>query len=251
MALVQGRPLISYSLRAFIEILSIEEIVLVVAAGREESFYKLFKTMNVSSWGEKIKIIAGGKDRHESVQKGLCALSSNVEWVAIHDGARPLISRSMIESCFQKAYEHGAAALASPITETLHRASLDHMAEKTVDRTHLWAMQTPQIFRKADLMNIKSLFSKSTEASNNCVAPVLAPSSVSDTLSHCAPPPCSLSPSATLKTDSKINQDQQPPTDEVSVLLQHGGKVYLVENREPNIKVTYLSDLDLVNRLLA
>ncbi|MEI6416761.1 MAG: 2-C-methyl-D-erythritol 4-phosphate cytidylyltransferase [Verrucomicrobiota bacterium] len=198
MALVQGRPLISYSLQTFAAIPFIEEMVLVVAPGREASFHELLWEMNIDGL-KKINIVPGGKNRHESVQHGLRALSSNIEWVAIHDGARPLISRMMIENCFQKALEHGAAALAAPVRETLHRADEKNLAGATVDRTHLWSMQTPQVFRKAYL--------KSLQAS----------------------------------------EEKTSPTDEVSALLQRGIKAYLVENREPNIKVTYPDDLDLVN----
>lgn len=198
MALVQERPLISYSLQTFAAIPFIEEMVLVVAPGCEASFHKLLQEMNIAGL-KKINIVPGGKNRHESVQQGLRALSSNIEWVAIHDGARPLISRMMIENCFQKALEHGAAALAAPVTETLHRADEKNLAGATVDRTHLWSMQTPQVFRKADLKSLQAL------------------------------------------------EENKSPTDEVSALLQRGIKAYLVENREPNLKVTYPDDLDLVN----
>ncbi|MBX9577022.1 MAG: 2-C-methyl-D-erythritol 4-phosphate cytidylyltransferase [Chthoniobacterales bacterium] len=203
MALVQDRPLITYSLRTFAAIPSMEEIILVVATGREESFSQLVKEMNLADWNEKIKIVPGGKDRHESVQHGLHALSEGVEWIAIHDGARPLISGSMIELTFQKAHEHGAAALATRVTETLHRVDKKFLADITVDRTDLWSMQTPQVFRKADLIGLPAL------------------------------------------------QENQSPTDEVSALLQRGIKTYLVENREPNIKVTYPEDLKLVTAYLS
>ena len=198
MALVQERPLISYSLQTFAAIPFIEEMVLVVAPGCEASFHKLLQEMNIAGL-KKINIVPGGKNRHESVQQGLRALSSNIECVAIHDGARPLISRMMIENCFQKALEHGAAALAAPVPETLHRADEKNLAGATVDRTHLWSMQTPQVFRKADLKSLQAL------------------------------------------------EENKSPTDEVSALLQRGIKAYLVENREPNLKVTYPDDLDLVN----
>jgi 2-C-methyl-D-erythritol 4-phosphate cytidylyltransferase len=203
MALVQGQPLITYSVQTFVSIPSVQEIVLVVAPGRKSSFYELLQKVEFSGLTEKIKIIPGGKNRHESVQHGLHALSENIAWVAIHDGARPLISRTMIETCFQKAHEYGAAALAAPVTDTLHCVSAYQIAEATVDRTHLWSMQTPQVFRKADLMSLQDL------------------------------------------------EEKKSPTDEVSALLQQGIKTYLVENREPNIKVTYPNDLDLVSAYMS
>lgn len=156
MALVEGRPLISYSLQTFAAIPSMKEIVLVVASGREESFLGFLRKMENFDL-TKVKVVSGGKNRHESVQYGLRALSENVEWVAIHDGARPLISRSMIEYILKKAHEHGAVALATRVTDTLHRVDAKNLAEATIDRTHLWAMQTPQVFRKVDIMSLQAL----------------------------------------------------------------------------------------------
>ncbi len=203
MSLVQGRPLIIYSLEAFAGICSIEEVVLVVAQDRKDSFFQLLEEMLPLELRKKIKIVSGGKNRYESVRQGLQVLPSKIEWVAIHDGARPLISQPMIDLAFEKASEHGAAALAVPVTDTLHRASADLLAETTVNRENLWAMQTPQVFRKVDLMCLES------------------------------------------------QESQKGPTDEVSALLQHKKETYLVENREPNIKVTYPSDLKIVNALLS
>lgn len=156
MAMVQGLPLISYSLQTFAAVPSIQEIILVVAPSREDSFHQLLSEIKNFDL-KKINIVSGGANRHESVQCGLRALSSSIEWVAIHDGARPLISRAMIELCFEKAREHGAATLATRVTDTLHRADEKNLAGVTIDRTHLWAMQTPQVFRKADLMSLQAL----------------------------------------------------------------------------------------------
>jgi len=202
MVLVEGRPLVSYSLETFTSISSIQEIILVVASDREDFFRRFLKEKKDAEL-KKIKIVFGGVTRHESVRSGLLALSSDIEWVVIHDGARPLVSPSMIQLCLQKAQEYGAASLAVPVTETLHRADEQNVAEATIDRTHLWSMQTPQVFRKDDLISLLAL------------------------------------------------KESKNFTDEVSALLEHGKKIYLVENREPNLKVTYPLDLKLVEALLS
>jgi 2-C-methyl-D-erythritol 4-phosphate cytidylyltransferase len=201
-ALVQGQPLLSYSLRAFHDVPFIQQIVLVVAPGRERESLEMIDRMSLPGLSKKITVVTGGSERYASVQCGLSALSSEITSVAIHDGARPLISPAMIEYCFQEALQHGAAALAAPVTDTLHRVDAHGDAQETVDRRHLWAVQTPQIFRRADLI-------------------AMQPPGAGENL-----------------------------TDEVSLFLQRGGRVHLVENREPNIKVTYPSDLDLVNRIV-
>ena len=94
-----------------------------------------------------IKVLPGGDERHESVWIGLQAIESKgSEFVAIHDGARPLVTPEMIMQCLNKAREHGAAGVASPIPDTVKRASHEEMVTESVDRSGLWAMQTPQIF---------------------------------------------------------------------------------------------------------
>lgn len=202
MMLLQGRPLIAHTVEAFAMHACIEEVILVVAPGREVAFQSALQGVKISN-AQKVNVVAGGRDRHESVQCGLRALAPSISWVGIHDGARPLISGAMIKQVFQKAREYGAAALAAPVVETLHRCSLNQLAETTVERHHLWAMQTPQVFRKEDLIGLLS------------------------------------------------SEGKQRPTDEVSALLQQGINTYLVENHEPNIKVTYPHDREILEAILS
>jgi 2-C-methyl-D-erythritol 4-phosphate cytidylyltransferase len=81
------------------------------------------------------------------VWAGLQAIASEgCEFVAIHDGARPLTTPKLIKACLEMARIHGAACCASPIPDTVKRANLEQMVQESVERTGLWAMQTPQIF---------------------------------------------------------------------------------------------------------
>jgi len=75
-------------------------------------------------------------------------LDSATRWVAVHDAARPLITPEQIERVFQQCANHGAAALAEPINDTLKRADSDLLVSGSVDRDQLYAMQTPQIFER-------------------------------------------------------------------------------------------------------
>lgn len=92
--------------------------------------------------------VDGGAERQDSVAAGLAALPAGVEWVAVHDGARPLITSEGVARCFAAAQQTGAAACAHPVVDTLKRAGADgcSLPEK-VSREHLWGMETPQIFR--------------------------------------------------------------------------------------------------------
>lgn len=92
--------------------------------------------------------VDGGAERQDSVAAGLAALPAGVEWVAVHDGARPLIAPEGIARCLEAARETGAAACAHPVVDTLKRADAQQRSlPERVSREHLWGMETPQIFR--------------------------------------------------------------------------------------------------------
>ncbi|MBO5683738.1 MAG: 2-C-methyl-D-erythritol 4-phosphate cytidylyltransferase [Akkermansia sp.] len=92
--------------------------------------------------------VDGGAERQDSVAAGLAALPVGTRMVAVHDGARPLITPQGIAACLAAAEETGAATCAHPVVDTLKRADADgkSLPEK-VSREHLWGMETPQIFR--------------------------------------------------------------------------------------------------------
>lgn len=96
--------------------------------------------------------VDGGAERQDSVAAGLAALPADLRWVAVHDGARPLIAPEGILSCLRAAEATGAAACAHPVVDTLKRADAEGRSlPERVSRERLWAMETPQIFR-ADLL---------------------------------------------------------------------------------------------------
>src|SRR5260370_41426810 len=96
-------------------------------------------------------VVGGGADRHLSVWKGLGALSENVEIVAVHDGARPLVSSGTISNAMTLANKCGAVALAAPGRETLKKVDSGGLGVGRNDRRGLWTMETPPIF-KSDLL---------------------------------------------------------------------------------------------------
>ena len=134
-----GKTILWHSVRAFSSLSEIQQIVVVTT---EERFASL------SDLGEKITRVDGGAERPDSVANGLAALLSEITHVAIHDGARPLVSPEAILSTFAKASSTGAAALARRVTETLKRATPDGIATESIARDDLWVMETPQTFSK-------------------------------------------------------------------------------------------------------
>lgn len=139
-----GKPVIWHSLKAFSDCKEVDEIIVVAKEDRIADFEKLVKEEKLT---KAEKIVAGGPERHLSVWNGLQAVESNQsEFVAIHDGARALTTPRLIRDCLAMAQEHGAACCASPIPDTVKRASMEQMVQESVERTGLWAMQTPQVF---------------------------------------------------------------------------------------------------------
>ena len=138
-----GKPVIAHTIDAFERTSCVDEIILV---GRSDSLPELRKLL-----GPKTKVrqvVAGGVERHDSVRIGLDHLDPNAAFVAVHDAARPLITPEKITRVFETCREHGAAALAEPVTDTLKRADVDLTVTESVDRGQLYAMQTPQIFAR-------------------------------------------------------------------------------------------------------
>jgi 2-C-methyl-D-erythritol 4-phosphate cytidylyltransferase len=99
-------------------------------------------------WTKVADVCTGGKRRQDSVAAGL-KLLGRCEWVIIHDGARPLLTRELIERGLEAAEETGAAAAAVPVVDTIKLAGEDQIVIGTPPRANLWTVQTPQIFRFA------------------------------------------------------------------------------------------------------
>lgn len=140
-----GAPLLQHTLRGILSSPEVAEVVLVVRPETEEKAKQI--TDNLES-DTPIIFTHGGAERQDSVRNGLAATPAEREYVLIQDAARPFISAPMIESTFAAAREHGAAVTGHPSTDTLKQAQCDGLVEQTLDRSVVWAVQTPQIFQK-------------------------------------------------------------------------------------------------------
>ena len=140
-----GKTVIERTLAALSEAISLQEIVLVC---RKEDRKRMEET---AARFPKVKAVTeGGETRSDSVEKGLALLSPACGLVAIHDGARPLVSAEEIEKVIGDAERYGAAALAVPVKDTVKIVNGEGFVEQTPRRSTLWAVQTPQVFvRKA------------------------------------------------------------------------------------------------------
>ena len=141
---VAGRPIVAHTWARFDAAAGIDELVLVVRDGMQEEFRKLAAE---SGFQKPFRLTVGGKERQDSVWNGLQALSADCEIVAIQDGARPCTSLAVIEATIAAARETGAAVAAQRVTDTIKESDGGTRVAKHIDRSRLWAVQTPQTFR--------------------------------------------------------------------------------------------------------
>jgi len=141
---VAGRPVVAHTWQRFNDAKCIDEIVLVVRDGMQSAFAELAVTFD---WRKPHRIVAGGAERQDSVWNGLAALSPQTEIVAVQDAARPCTSAELIAATIAAARETGAAVAAQPVTDTIKESADGQLISRTVDRSRLWAVQTPQTFR--------------------------------------------------------------------------------------------------------
>jgi 2-C-methyl-D-erythritol 4-phosphate cytidylyltransferase len=141
---IAGKPLVIHTLSRFEECPSIDEIILVLPAEETSGFLQIAGKYRLN----KLKsVVAGGQTRAESVFRGLHAIrSKKVKIVAVHDGARPLVSPEEITQTIEKAQETGAACLVAPVTDTIKRVK-DGKILQTIDRNQLRRALTPQCFK--------------------------------------------------------------------------------------------------------
>lgn len=192
-----GKSVLEHSINAFERCSEVGEII-VVSSNDRFDWIESFESEKM------IAVIEGGAQRHFSVLNGIKRADPSLDLIAVHDGARPLISPVSISTCAAKAAEFGAASLANRVVDTLKRSEPGSTyASESVCRENLWAMQTPQIFR--------------TEIIHQAYGEVVKKGDV--------------------------------VTDEVSAVQAIGIPVHLVENPEPNFKITVPSDLALAKAL--
>ncbi|MCK5529541.1 MAG: 2-C-methyl-D-erythritol 4-phosphate cytidylyltransferase [Kiritimatiellae bacterium] len=142
------KPVLAYSLQAFEDCEDIDAIVLVVRKDRVEGAGKMAQIFGCS---KVINVIAGGTKRQASVMNGLNCLNDDARIVTVHDGARPCVTPALISETIRTAKRYGSAIAANRITDTVKYVERGLKIGKTMDRSKLWTVQTPQTF-KVDLL---------------------------------------------------------------------------------------------------
>lgn len=197
-----GKPVLRWTIEAFDACEPVDDLLIVVGEATREM---------VLEWAEEglfrkpVTISEGGAERHLSVHEGLKRLPDNADIVAVHDGARPVISPEQIARCIEKARGCRAVACARPVTETLKRVDARGVIAGSIEREGAWVMETPQVFDRTLLCR-----------AYDCVV-----------------------------------REGLLVTDEVSAVQQVGAEVFVLDNPQPNLKITYPADLEIAAKLLA
>jgi 2-C-methyl-D-erythritol 4-phosphate cytidylyltransferase len=145
LAPLAGVPVLRRTLAEFQACADVGEIIVVTGDEQREQIAQWQQTGELS---KLVAVIAGGAERHLSVWAGIQACSPETDIVAVHDGARPLISPGQISKCITAAREKQAVACARPMTETIKRADASGRICESLDRAGVWVMETPQVFTK-------------------------------------------------------------------------------------------------------
>ncbi len=147
LAMLCGRPVLEYSLRVFLGSPAVDEVILAARAGEEATLRALAESLSPE---KPVTVVTGGKDRAESVQNALTAAKG--ERVLIHDGARPLVTKELLEDCLAALAQADGAAVAVASPDTVKLTGADGYVERSTDRSRTYLIQTPQAFYREELL---------------------------------------------------------------------------------------------------
>lgn len=154
---LNGYPVLYYALKTFQESF-VDEVILV--CGEEELSFCRKEIVEKYRFSKVKKVVAGGKERYQSVQKGIQAIEES-DYVYIHDGARPFLTQDILKRSQEKVEQCNACVVGMPVKDTIKIADSNGNIKDTPDRNYVWQIQTPQVF-SYDI--IKSAYEKMEEA---------------------------------------------------------------------------------------
>ncbi len=141
---VAGAPVIAHTWRQFDTCPAIDAVVVVIRDGLHDAFHDIARSIGTR---KPYQLVVGGAERQDSVWNGLSAVDPVTTLVAIQDGARPCTSAATIETCLTAASRTGAAVAAQRAVDTMKESDGGTRIARHLDRSRLWAVQTPQCFQ--------------------------------------------------------------------------------------------------------
>ena len=166
-----NKPVLAWSLLAFERCQDIDSIILVVRKDQIVGSKGVARLFGIS----KLKaIVTGGDRRQDSVRAGLDVCGMDVKYVVIHDAARPCIDPETVSAAVAAAKKFPAVTLGRRVTDTIKSVSRGTTVDSTVDRSKLWAVQTPQAFQLSSLKKAYAALGARTQITDDCQAAELA-----------------------------------------------------------------------------
>jgi len=147
--LLNKKKMFEWSILAFKKLKQCKQIILVVPEYKIDEMQKYKKVYDID-------IVCGGKERYNSVKNGLDIVKDNIDIVAVHDAARPLITEKIIEEVFKSAIKYGGAISAAIARDTIKFSKNGKNISKSIDRNNIWQAQTPQMFKTEILKKVYS-----------------------------------------------------------------------------------------------
>ena len=144
-----GKPMLAVTLERFQKCDLVDRIVVVVPESDVE--YCRYEIVERYSLSKIVKVIVGGQMRQDSVRKGIEAIENSCRWILIHDGVRPLVTEGLIAKVINAAKEFRAVITGLPVKDTVKEVDERGRVAKSLDRRHVWAIQTPHVFRCEDI----------------------------------------------------------------------------------------------------
>ncbi len=145
--LLDEKPIIVHTIEKFLFLQSP-----IIIATQRENFSFLKKTLSQYSLPKNIQIVEGGERRQDSIFSALSFIEKNTDIVVVHDAVRPFVSSKIINEVIEQASQHSASIVAVPMKDTV-KTVIENRVEKTLDRSTVWNVQTPQVFRYQLLMD--------------------------------------------------------------------------------------------------
>lgn len=156
---LNGRPVVEWALEAFLAVPEVEKIVLVMSGQDVREHGERLRS-------DRVQVVEGGATRMGSVRNGFAALPASSEVVAVHDGARPLVTPDIVRRSLSEALASGAAVCAVPAKDTLKQVSSEGWVSATPERSEYWQAQTPQAYRRRVLAEALERFAGAADATD-------------------------------------------------------------------------------------
>ncbi|SUP41471.1 2-C-methyl-D-erythritol 4-phosphate cytidylyltransferase [Veillonella criceti] len=151
---------LQWNLQHMADVPDLSEVIIVVADGEEEAIQNEVASLTNLPW--QPRLVIGGAERQDSVLAGTKATSETADIVLVHDGARPMARAALFTAVAEAAQQHGAAVAAVPVVDTIKQVRDDQTVVQTLRRSELYAVQTPQGFRRSWLLEAQE-YAKKTQ----------------------------------------------------------------------------------------